>query len=150
MRHLGGTAILPRIGTGFARPTHVQVESVAITVLSGRISPLFDVSQRVLLFVVSDGRVLERSELPLPNGSGAAKLEALRDRQAHTILCGAVSREIEERAAAMGLRMVPFLAGEIEEVLEAYLRNGLPSERLTMPGWRAGARHKGGVKGRRP
>jgi predicted Fe-Mo cluster-binding NifX family protein len=125
----------------------VADERLAATVWEERISPLFEVSERALLLTVHDGKPVGRLEVALPPGGGEAKLAFLRGLGVDTVLCGAISRAVAERADALHLRVVPFLAGEIEEVLNAYLRDRLPSRRLAMPGWRSGMR-RGDGKGR--
>jgi predicted Fe-Mo cluster-binding NifX family protein len=126
----------------------VADELVAATVWEGRISPLFEVSERALLLTVHDGSPVERSEVALPRGGGEVKLSFLRGLGVDTVLCGAISRTLAERADALHLRVVPFLAGEVEEVMSAHLRDRLPSKRLTMPGWRS-SMWQGGGRGRR-
>jgi predicted Fe-Mo cluster-binding NifX family protein len=116
----------------------VAGERIAVTVWGERISPLLDVAQRALLLTTREGQVIERAEVTLLRGGGGTKLAAIRDLRADTALCGAVSRGLAQHAAALGLRLVPFLAGEVAEVVAAYLAGQLPREELTMPGWHAG------------
>lgn len=120
-------------------------DRIAVTVWGGRVSPVLDVSSRALLLTVQDGQAGERTELDLPE-AGDAKLAALSSRGVQTLLCGAVSRPVAELAAAFGLRLVPFLAGDVELVIAAYLSGQLPSPSLSMPGCH-GRRH--GRAGRR-
>lgn len=112
-------------------------ERIAVTVWRGRMSPVLDVSTRALLLTVEDGRVLDRAELDLPE-TGGAKLAALANRGVGTLLCGAASHLMAQQAASFGLRLVPFLAGTIEEVVTAYLAGRLPHPSLSMPGATAG------------
>jgi predicted Fe-Mo cluster-binding NifX family protein len=125
------------LASGLLIACGVSDERIAATVWGARISPLFEVSERALLLTVENGRPIERSEVALPSGGWEAKLGFLRGLGVDTVLCGAMSRTVAERADALRLRVVSFLAGEIEEVLDAYLQDRLPSKRLTMPGWRS-------------
>lgn len=122
----------------------VDGERIAVTVWGERISPLLDVAQRALLLTIREGRTIERIEFTLPGGGGETKLAAIRDLRVDTLLCGAVSRGLAQHAAALGLRLVPFLAGEVAEVVAAYLGGQLPREELTMPGWPAKRRRGSG------
>jgi predicted Fe-Mo cluster-binding NifX family protein len=108
-------------------------DRIAVTVWGERVSPVLDVSSRALLLTLQDGQAGERTELELPE-AGDAKLAALSNRGVRTLLCGAVSRSVAEQAAAFGLRLVPFLAGEVEQVIAAYLAGQLPQPSLSMPG----------------
>jgi hypothetical protein len=115
----------------------MAVVRVAVTIWGERVSPLLDVSRQALLFNLEDGQVEQQRELALPDGNGEAKLAALCSHGVTTLLCGAVSQELATRARVLGLELVPFLAGEVEAVVAAYLAGRLPSDELAMPGGRA-------------
>jgi hypothetical protein len=117
-------------------------ERIAVTVWGDRISPVLDVSNRALLLTVQDGGTSDYVELALPDG-GSAKFSVLAGRGVRTILCGAVSGALAEQAAAFGLQLIAFLAGEVEQVVAAYVAGQLPQPSLAMPGcrgWRRGRR----------
>jgi len=119
-------------------------ERVAVAVWGGRISPLFDVSRRAVVLDLEGGRVVGRWDLDLPEGTGEASLSVLRRQGVSTLLCGAVSEELALRAVALGLELVPFLAGEVEAVVAAYLTSRLPSDAFAMPGCGSRWRRRGG------
>ena len=50
------------------------------------------------------------------------------------LVCGAISRPLAEKALAAGIKVIPFVAGDVEEVIEARLQGELPSSALAMPG----------------
>jgi len=104
-----------------------------VTVWGGRVSPVFDVSGRAVLLTVEDGRASDHADVELPE-EGRAKLATLSSRGVRTLLCGAVSRAMAQQAGAFGLRLVPFLAGTVEEVVSAYLAGRLPHPTFAMPG----------------
>ncbi len=107
-----------------------------MTIWGERVSPLLDVARHALLLDLDDGEVVGRHQVALPAGSGEARLAALRRHGVSTVLCGAVTQELATRAASLGVELVPFLAGEVEAVVAAYLRGQLPSDELAMPGCR--------------
>ncbi|MBI5062469.1 MAG: hypothetical protein HZB87_03100 [Desulfatitalea sp.] len=55
-----------------------------------------------------------------------------------TLVCGAISRPIQALLAAQGIRVVPFVAGELAEVIQGWIKNGLADDLYTMPGRRGG------------
>lgn len=122
-------------------------ERVAVAVWGGRISPLFDVSRRAVVLDLEGDRVVGRGELDLPEGTGEASLDVLRRHGVTTLLCGAVSEELALRAVALGLELVPFLAGEVEAVVAAYLASRLPNDAFAMPGCGSRWRRRGGRAG---
>jgi len=51
------------------------------------------------------------------------------------LLCGAVSRQWQDHLSRLGIEVHAFLAGDVREVLEAYLHDGVAAlERYAMPG----------------
>jgi len=123
-------------------------ERIAVTVCGGRISPVLDVSTRAIVLGVQDGQLTDRSELELPPAA-VTKLAILADRGIRTLLCGAVSRGMAQQAASFGLRLVPFLAGEVEDVVAAYLTGHLPDPEFAMPGCQGRRRRRGTGRCRR-
>lgn len=107
---------------------------VAISVWNGRISPVFDVSRKILILTVAHGAVTERREETFGEDDPVRKAGKLAEWKVRNLLCGAISRPLAGLFAAYGIRTIPFLAGEAEEVIEAYLAGRLPDRRLAMPG----------------
>ena len=107
---------------------------IAIPVWQGRISPVFDSSRRILLLEVEAGRVLARSEAPIGGELPQERARQLSDLGAEVLVCGAISRPLAELVAQAGIRLIPFIAGEVEEILRAYLEGRLQSAEFLMPG----------------
>lgn len=119
---------------------------LAIPVWNGRVSPVFDSARRLLLFEVFNGRVVERGETLLPEEHAPGRVERLRQLGICTLVCGAVSRPLADMIAAAGIELVPFVAGDVDEVARAYLSNELPGPAFFMPGC-CGARRRGRGRG---
>ncbi len=107
---------------------------VAIAVWNGRISPVFDVSRHVLLLEVEKGAVIGTTEESFDDDNPVRKASKLAKLGAKTLLCGAISRSLAAMLAAYGIRTIPFIAGKVEEVIEASLAGALPNSALSMPG----------------
>lgn len=107
---------------------------VALSVWNGRIAPVFDVSRRILLLDIHHRVVTGREEETFEEDDPVRKAGKLAEWKVRKLLCGAISRPLAGLFAAYGIRTIPFLAGDAEEVIEAYLAGELPNRRLTMPG----------------
>ncbi|MBU4459695.1 MAG: hypothetical protein KJ579_03930 [Verrucomicrobia bacterium] len=123
---------------------------MALTTWNGRISPVLDVARQVLLIEMRKDRVTARREESLPGTdpqSQAARLTALG---LDTLICGAVSQPMADLLASANIRVVPFTAGQVEDVLTAWLAGRLPDPALSMPGCcgRRRRRHGPGTGGR--
>jgi predicted Fe-Mo cluster-binding NifX family protein len=115
----------------------------AVTVWEGRVSPVFDVSREAVIATITGREVvrsLERIETPTP----ALKIERLLELGVETLICGAISEPLFRELTARGVRVFGFVAGEIDEVVEAFVRGTLADPALTMPGCGRQNRFRGG------
>ena len=117
--------------------------TLALAIWNGRISPVFDVARQVLLATVEEGRVTSRREAPLPGEAGRAQTARLSALGVEVLVCGARSEPMAAALDAAGIRVVPFTAGPVDDVLAAWLAGTLPCPALTMPGCGGGRRRHG-------
>ena len=101
----------------------------AITIWNGRIAPVFDVARQCLL--VEDDL---RTELALPDGNAAFKASFLGEHTVEQVICGAISREYENALVASGIEVISFIAGPLEQVLDAWRAGNLVQADFSMPG----------------
>ena len=121
---------------------------MAITSWNGRISPVFDVSRQVVVMEVKDGRIINRQEHDLESNEPSAKVIRLTELGVDTLICGAVSRPLADMIVARGIKLVPFVAGETDRVVEAYLAGNLSNTVFAMPGCCGRRRRFRGLRGR--
>jgi predicted Fe-Mo cluster-binding NifX family protein len=114
----------------------------AITEWQGRIAPVFDVSGTVMIYG-SDG--LEES-YSMPTDCPQSKLSFLKERHIDILICGAISRRVREYAEELGIRVNPFVSGEVDEVWEAWKNGTLDNACYSMPGCRRCRRRNGQCK----
>ena len=109
---------------------------VALATWNGRISPVFDAARQVLILDVQNNRVVARHEETLPGTELQTQAERLAAIAPHTLICGAISQTLAGLLAAKNIRVLPFTAGAVEEVVAAWLAGALPNSTLAMPGYR--------------
>lgn len=109
---------------------------VAVAIWNDRISPVFDVSRTILILDIAKGVVTGESIARFDDDNPVRKLSTLSQNGIHTLICGAISRPIAEIFINSGIRLIPFVAGNRQEVIEAYLNESLPCWELCMPGCR--------------
>lgn len=121
----------------------------AFTIWENRIAPVFDVARHVRLVDAEDGRVIREEQTDLTDESPVQKARRIADLGCGVLVCGAISRPVQEMASAFGVRVIPFMSGDAAEVLQAWLEGRLDEERFVMPGCRRRARGgRGGGPGR--
>lgn len=99
------------------------MKKVAISVWNGRISPVFDASRHMVIVDVADGKIAGRREERLDDDP-ARKTEQIAGAGVKVLVCGAVSRALAGMLEARDVTIHPFIAGELEDVIQAYLGGG--------------------------
>ena len=123
---------------------------IAVATWEGRISPVFDTARHILCFDVEDGVGRPAGVVEVSSDQPQAKLTKLQELGVSVLICGAVSRPLATMLSGMGIRLVPFLAGEVEEIVKAFAVGRLEGVCFHMPGCCGRARrHRGGRRGRR-
>jgi len=107
---------------------------IAIPHWQGRVSPVFDVSDGLLLIDVKDGGEVRREGMVLVHSDPFARAKEVADLGTKALLCGAVSHVLERALVGAGVEVFGFICGDLEAVLEAFLRGQLDDDRFLMPG----------------
>lgn len=107
---------------------------VVLTVWNGRIAPVFDVARSALVLEIEDGAVKGRQTEPLCAPGSMPQTASLMALKPDVLVCGAISRVLLDSVVAAGVRVFPFIAGTVEEVIAAYFKGTLTSSALAMPG----------------
>ena len=114
-----------------------------------RIAPVFDVARQIHLVKVESGRIVSETQETLPDELPVQKALRLAELGVSTLVCGAISRPLYEMVSAYSIRVIPFVAGGLREVIHAWLSNSLAGDTFAMPGCcgrgRQGFRGKRGV-----
>jgi len=106
----------------------------AFSVWDNRIAPVFDVARHMLLVEADGGRVISETGKTIDDDFPLRKAFFMADLGIDILICGAISRPLAEAVAAYGIRLVPFVAGELHEVKGAWLSGKLDIRRFAMPG----------------
>jgi len=99
-----------------------------------RIAPVFDTAGQVKIVDAETGTIIRESMETLPEGLPVQKTLRLVELGVDTLVCGAISMPLYRLIAAYGIRVIPFVAGDLREVISAWLNGGLKSDAFTMPG----------------
>jgi predicted Fe-Mo cluster-binding NifX family protein len=122
---------------------------VAMAHWQDRISPVFDVADHLLLLDIEGRREINRQSLRLTGRSPFERVEELSELGVNVLLCGAISLTLEKALIGAGIRVVGFLGGELENVIQAFLEGKLGDGRIrnanrsgTQPGMNAAKTRK--------
>ncbi len=120
---------------------------VGIPIWNGRVSPVLDTAERVVVVDTETGADEVREEVALEPRRLPLRAARIAELRLDLLVCGAVSRPLAEMLAAAGVRLEPWISGEVEDVLGALTTGQLDRPRYRMPGCCAG-RGQGRGRGR--
>ncbi len=122
---------------------------IGLTVWDDWIAPVCDASRRMLVADVFEGQETGRRIVPIEAMDPYRRVEAITSLGIDVLICGAISRPLGLMITGRGITLLPFITGEIESVLSAYLAGRLPSPDFLMPGCRGRHRRFQGPPGGR-
>jgi predicted Fe-Mo cluster-binding NifX family protein len=106
----------------------------AFSVWDDRIAPVFDVARRVHLVETKTGQIISETQETLSDTTPVRKAVFLAERGVSILVCGAISRPLKDMITAYGVRVIPFVAGDLREVINAWLSGKREIELFAMPG----------------
>jgi predicted Fe-Mo cluster-binding NifX family protein len=116
---------------------------IAIPIMRGRVAPVLNWSSRMLIFSATPGGA-ESQEIWLPEQGPEERLQLLREKGVHTVICGALSADLQYYATKLGLIVIPGVAGEVGQVLTAYREDRLSQPEFWLPGCQGYRRYRQG------
>jgi len=110
------------------------MNKVAFAYWGNRIAPVFDIARQIRIIEVESGRIVAESDEIFPSSLPSHKAVRLTELGVSTLICGAVSRPVLDIVKAYGIRVIPFIAGDVNDVINAWLNGRLNDNVFSMPG----------------
>ena len=107
---------------------------VAIPLWQGRVSPVFDEANRILLVDISNKREKRRHEESLVVQNPFERAKLLPHLGVDLLICGMISQTQQTALASTGIRIIPHICGSMEDVIAAFLDGRIENGALRMPG----------------
>jgi predicted Fe-Mo cluster-binding NifX family protein len=107
---------------------------IALTVWEDRISPVFDVAAMILLAEIENGNVLNRRLIPFNPGVLSQLAEMIKKMDVSVLICGAISEAPANILMANGVKLIPFISGKTEWIIDAFAKNKPIVRAFSMPG----------------
>jgi predicted Fe-Mo cluster-binding NifX family protein len=99
-----------------------------------RIAPVFDITRQLHIIDVTSGKIFAETDEFLPDDLPVQKALRLVEMGIGALVCGAISRSLYELISAYGIQVLPFVAGELDDVIKAWLKGDLHRDIYAMPG----------------
>ena len=149
-------ALLPRVTRFLTRLNHgrgphfpklarflvaLQVmDRIALTIWNDIVSPVFDAAEHVLFWSKENG---DRETINVSALTPPEKARFIESRQAYALICGAISEQAHGMLLDRGIQVIPWIRGNVDEVIAAFTEGKLDTREFTLPGcW--GCRNRAG------
>ncbi len=107
---------------------------IAIPTWNGRVSPVFDAASRLVVVEVGEEGESSRFETDISENFLPSKAMRLTGLGVDTLICGAISRPLAYMITTAGINLIAWISGQVEDVLQAFLRGNLFDIQFLMPG----------------
>ncbi len=106
----------------------------AFAAWNDRIAPVFDVARRLRVIETTGGIILHESDEAMTSEIPIRRAAHLAAMGVATLVCGAISTAQQTLVQAYGITVVPFVAGGLRQVIDAWLTGSLAGGLYNMPG----------------
>ena len=113
---------------------------IAIPIYGDYVSNVFDFAHRLLLVDIENGKETQRREVEIEGFSLPQRAGQLKNLGADVLICGAISQLLANMVTQSGIEILPYVTGNTENVLGAYMAGQLTGAEFRMPGCWPGAR----------
>jgi len=114
--------------------TTIHAMKIIIPQHNARISPVFDWSRKALEINVNLGMEVQRRTIDFSSLYGLARVQKLVERGVTIVLCGGISLQLEGCMIHYGIRIIPWISGNIDDVIHNYLKDTFYPQQWLMPG----------------
>ncbi|MFZ5517189.1 MAG: NifB/NifX family molybdenum-iron cluster-binding protein [Candidatus Zhuqueibacterota bacterium] len=105
---------------------------LAMAAYYNRVASLFEASDRFEIVDIEGGGIGERKSVAITNNEVLAMVELLKEHHVGVLICGAISGCTFQAVEFSSIKVFPWVTGEMEKVLSAYLAGTMDS--CLMPG----------------
>jgi predicted Fe-Mo cluster-binding NifX family protein len=113
---------------------------IAIPRFGEAVAPCFEYSATIAIFTVEDGKVVSQRDFTLQSQQEFDRVRLLRDQGVNTLICGGVQDRFEDVIKALGIQVISWVSGDVENLIDQFLRGKLTpgTGRLGDPNRQAG------------
>ncbi len=106
----------------------------ALKIWENRISPVFDSAQMLLVSEIKNEKVINTQHERFNPETPSRLANILNSLNVNVPICGAISEIPANAIEACGIKLIPFIAGTVDEVLDTYAKGLQLAPTYLMPG----------------
>jgi predicted Fe-Mo cluster-binding NifX family protein len=107
---------------------------IAMPVCGNRLSTVFDAADELLMVETGPGVTPGQSRSRWKEDTLIARTAQIRESDVQILICGALSGSVARMLNAAGIRVIPFIRGTVDEILEAFCNETLSGRHFFLPG----------------
>ncbi len=107
---------------------------IAIPVVENMVSTSFDFARDMMVAEIDGDKVLERNVVRLMQSDPCMRVRQLMDHDVDVLICGAISRMLASHVNSRQIQIIPFIRGNTDDVVNAYLTGSLARKCFRLPG----------------
>lgn len=111
--------------------------------MGNRIAPVLDVARQLYIVESEKDRIISSYSRKIESELQIYNVQILVETGVGTLVCGAVSRHLHTMISACGISVIPFLSGDLNEIVNAWLNGNIDNRTFLMPGCRNHGWHGG-------
>jgi len=109
---------------------------IAIPIFHHRVSPVLDTCTRLLIIDFEGQSEVDRREVVFDMYSTSERFEIVKKLNPDAVICCGVSDVFDRMFQAAGIRLICGIAGNVQQVAEAFLYDRLNAPCFRMPGFK--------------
>ena len=121
-------------------PVQAHHAKIGFANWENRVAPVFDTARQLYLVEIDSACIVSQKHETLPDEQPFQRALRLVEWNVSILVCGAISREMEGLLIGYGIKVVSFIAGDLQEVVDAWVHDTLGGARFSMPGCCGGRR----------
>ena len=113
-----------------------NMQRVAIPIFQNRVSPVLDSCRHMLIIDIQQKAEMDRETVYLDEMSLTERCGIFAKLDVAMVICGGVSEIFANMLMGANIRLLNGIAGEIDDVITAFLEKRLDKPQFYMPGFR--------------
>ena len=107
---------------------------IGLTIWGQRISPVFDSAQKLLVVDVQNSKIISRRSEVFEPALPLLLSKKLEELEIEVLICGAISKSPADVIESVGIKCIPFISGNVDNILYAYIKGETLTTKFIMPG----------------
>lgn len=105
---------------------------ICIAGYQNRVATLLETATELRVYTLEEGTVVQSGMTAMPTAGACSLPTALKAMGVEVVICGGLSKVVQDGFDAMGVQVIPWVKGTIEEVLQAFIDDRM--DQMIMPG----------------